>query len=95
MEAASHALASSRLVKRLGCVGYLYRDRPIALWDSGWRLFEGDETGAFLANPENAVPVRLDQMVALFPEISSLLDAATGTAFERTDEGFTEVTGQP
>ena len=90
------AIASIRIAHGDARIGYLFRDRAMAAWDSGWRLFEGDEDGAFLANPDNSVVVDLAEMTARFPEIAPLLDAAMGTAYELTDDTtFTEVTGLP
>jgi hypothetical protein len=95
MGASTAGLANVAVARGDKRPGYVYRDRPVAGWDTGWRFFVGDEDGAFLADPNNSVVVGVDAIVARHPELRALLDASPGTVFERDAEGwFVDVTGR-
>jgi len=68
-------------------VGLLYRERPFSHEDSGWRIFEGRESGAFVADPENVAFCPLQAIIELEPALENLLDRKLGTAFERGPAG--------
>lgn len=72
-----------------GCpVGYLYREAPMeGRPDSGWRLFAGDESDAYLSDPSHTAVYRLNTLCNYDPEIIPLLKAPVGSAYGRDQEG--------
>lgn len=84
---APFCLISRRVREGAARPGLIYREKPFARDDSGWRIFAGDEEGAFLANPDNTHLVRLEALSALHPDLEPILAARTGSAFERDIEG--------
>jgi hypothetical protein len=86
MEAGEFCFAS-RLVLEGRAIGLMYRERPFAPEDSGWRFFAGDEDGGFVADPRNVPYVGLAELVRLDPAITAWLDAPRGTALERNAAG--------
>jgi hypothetical protein len=86
MTAADHCLAS-RAVLDGAPVGLMYRERPFATEDSGWRFFAGDEDGGYVADPRNVPFVPLADVLAGHPEIAPWLELPRGTALERDVDG--------
>lgn len=81
-------LVSRRVHEGEVAPGLIYRERPFGAADSGWRVFAGDEEGAYLADPENTVMVSLAVLLERHAEISRMLAAPAGSAFERRGDGF-------
>lgn len=68
-------------------VGLMYRERPFAPEDTGWRFFAGDEDGGYVADPRNVPFVPVADVVARHPDVLPWLELPRGTVFERGDEG--------
>ena len=54
-------------------MGYCYREEPDGGWDSGWRFTAGDESEAYMDDPNNAGIYKLNTICNDDPDIISLL----------------------
>ena len=71
-----------------GCpVGYCYREEPDSDIDSGWRFFAGDESQEYADHPDNFAIYDINTIANYDPAITTILDAAEGSAFERSTSG--------
>ncbi len=73
-------------------IGFLYKEEPenskdSKYKDSGWRILSGDESEAYLDNPENSSFVSLGAVLAVDDAIINLLDAKIGSEFIRNEDG--------
>lgn len=75
-----------------GCkVGYMYREAPDeGRPDSGWRFTAGDESEAYMNDPNNASIYTLGIVANNDPEIIPLLDSPIGSAFYRDADGVVQ-----
>jgi hypothetical protein len=64
-----------------------WRERPFSPEDSGWRVFVGDEDGAWLATADHVPMVPLARLLERVPELAGWLEAPVGTALERDPAG--------
>ena len=65
-------------------VGFCYREKTDGTRpDSGWRFFSGDESVAYLDDPDNSAVFALNTIANYDPDILPLLDSPAGTAFFR------------
>ena len=64
-------------------VGYMYRENPDHPTDSGWRFLAGDESQAYISNPDNLALYDVNIIANYDHEIIPMLDAPRGSAFER------------
>ena len=55
-------------------VGYCYREEPDGGWDSGWRFTAGDESEAYMDDPNNAGIYKLNTICNDDPDIIPLLN---------------------
>ena len=55
-------------------VGYCYREKPDGGWDSGWRFTAGDESEAYMDDPNNAGIYKLNTICNDDPDIIPLLN---------------------
>ena len=86
-EEASGCIASSRITVE-GCkVGYCYREKADGDWDSGWRFTAGDESDAYMDDPNNAGIYGLNTICNDDPDIIPLLNTPAPCAFERDGNG--------
>ena len=86
-EEASGCIATNRITVE-GCkVGYCYREKPDGGWDSGWRFTAGDESEAYMDDPNNAGIYKLNTICNDDPDIISLLNTPAPCAFERDENG--------
>ena len=86
-EGADGCIATNRITVE-GCkVGYCYREEPDGGWDSGWRFTAGDESEAYMDDPNNAGIYKLNTICNDDPDIISLLNAPAPCAFERDENG--------
>ena len=86
-EEASGCIASSRITVE-GCkVGYCYREKTDGDWDSGWRFTAGDESDAYMDDPNNAGIYGLNTICNDDPDIIPLLNTPAPCAFERDENG--------
>ena len=86
-EGADGCIATNRITVE-GCkVGYCYREKPDGGWDSGWRFTAGDESEAYMDDPNNAGIYKLNTICNDDPDIISLLRTPAPCAFERDENG--------
>ena len=64
-----------------------YREKPDGDWDSGWRFTAGDESEAYMDDPNNAGIYKLNTICNDDPDIISLLSTPAPCAFERDENG--------
>ncbi len=86
-EGADGCIATGRITVE-GCkVGYCYREEPDGGWDSGWRFTAGDESEAYMDDPNNAGIYKLNTICNDDPDIIPLLNTPIPCAFERDENG--------
>ena len=84
---ANGCIATNRITVE-GCkVGYCYREKPDGDWDSGWRFTAGDESDAYMDDPNNAGIYGLNTICNDDPDIIPLLNTPAPCAFERDENG--------
>ena len=84
---ADGCIATNRITVE-GCkVGYCYREAPDGDWDSGWRFTAGDESEAYMDDPNNSGIYKLNTICNDDSDIISLLHTPAPCAFERDENG--------
>ena len=84
-EDADGCIATNRITVE-GCkVGYCYREKPDGGWDSGWRFTAGDESEAYMDDPNNAEIYKLNTICNDDPDIILLLNTPAPCAYERDE----------
>ena len=78
-----YCFASDRITVDGAPVGFMYREPPDGAGDSGWRFLAGDESDAYLGNPDNFALYEVNTIANYDPDIIPLVDAEVGYAFER------------
>ena len=86
-EGADGCIATNRITMEGYKVGYCYRENPDSGWDSGWRFTAGDESEAYMDDPNNAGIYKLNTICNDDPDIISLLNTPAPCAFERDENG--------
>ena len=82
---ADGCIATNRITVE-GCkVGYCYREKPDGGWDSGWRFTAGDESEAYMDDPNNAEIYKLNTICNDDPDIILPLNIPVPCAFERDE----------
>jgi len=84
-------LATRRIIYEGRPIGYLYREVPMegdikGAKDSGWRILEGDESQAYIDEPDNCQFVSLGSLLNADDSFIDILSAPTGSAFLRDKE---------
>ncbi len=64
-------------------IRFMYKTVPEHLNDTGWRMFTGYESEAFLADFGNCPPVPIDTLIQQDASIETLLDNNAGSVWER------------
>lgn len=80
------ALVSKKCLEKDGTVRWLYREESEREEDSGWRLFNGDESEEYNSDPSN---IRIVNIYHLLDKDRSLLEpfrGKIGSAFERENK---------
>jgi hypothetical protein len=81
------ALATvSRRATEQAIAHWLYRRETTDPFDSGWRIFAGDESKSYCANPDNFQVVSIRHVVLIVPALADVLDEPVGTALEWDDD---------
>ena len=84
---ADGCIATDRITVE-GCqIGYCYREKPDGDWDSGWRFTAGDESEAYMDDPNNAGIYKLNTICNFDTDIIPLLHTPAPCAFERDENG--------
>ena len=84
---ADGCIATNRITVEGYKVGYCYREEPDGGWDSGWRFTAGDESEAYMDDPNNAGIYKLNTICNDDPDIILLLNTPAPCAFERDENG--------
>lgn len=82
-EGADGCIATNRITVEGYKVGYCYREEP----DGGWRFTTGDESEAYMDDPNNAGIYKLNTICNDDPDIIPLLHTPAPCAFERDENG--------
>ena len=82
-EGADGCIATNRITVEGYKVGYCYRENP----DGGWRFTAGDESEAYMDDPNNAGIYKLNTICNDDPDIIPLLNTPAPCAFERDENG--------
>jgi hypothetical protein len=64
-------------------VGFMYRQAPEFVSDSGWRFLAGTESQEYLDDADNLAIYDVNTIANYDPDIIPLLDAPAGSVFER------------
>ncbi len=86
-EGADGCFATNRITVEGSKVGYCYREQPDGDWDSGWRFTAGDESEAYMDDPNNAGIYKLNTICNDDPDIVPLLITPAPCGFERDENG--------
>lgn len=86
-EGADGCIATNRITVEGYKVGYCYREKPDGGWDSGWRFTAGDESEAYMDDPNNAGIYKLNTICNDDPDIIPLLHTPAPCAFARDENG--------
>ena len=86
-EGADGCIATNRITVEGYKVGYCYREEPDNGWDSGWRFTAGDESEAYMDDPNNAGIYKLNTICNDDPDIIPLLNTPAPCAFARDEQG--------
>ena len=84
-------IATDRIVVDGAPVGYCYREEPDSgdeAWDSGWRFTAGDESDAYMDDPDRSGVYALNTICNYDPDVIPLLDSEPGTAWSRGEDGI-------
>ncbi len=68
-------------------VGYMVREAPVDPADSGWYFMAGDESQAYMDEPNHHGIYDVNTIANYCPEIIPLLDTPAPCAFARDDQG--------
>lgn len=79
-------IATDRIVVDGKAVNYMYKEKPTAPLDSGWRFFSGDENTEYMRNNDNHGAYDVNTIANHSPDIIPYLDAEVGARFERDSE---------
>lgn len=80
-----YCYASNQITIEGKKVGYMYRESPESPTDSGWRFFSGTESQEEIDNPYNVRIYDVNTIANYDESIIPYLNAASDTAFEKTD----------
>jgi hypothetical protein len=80
-------IATDRITVDGAPVGYMYRERPDNDSDSGWRFLAGDESQAYMDEPDNHGVFDLNTIANYDGDVVQYLYALPGARFERGKRG--------
>ena len=83
-------IATDRIVVDGAPVGYCWREEPDSgdeAWDSGWRFTAGDESDAYMDDPDRSGVYALNTICNYDSDVIPLLDSDPGTAWSRGEDG--------
>ena len=86
-EGADGCIATNRITVEGRKVGYCCREEPDGDWDSGWRFTAGDESEAYMDDPNNAGIYKLNTICNDDPDIIPMLNTPAPCAYERGENG--------
>lgn len=80
-------IASDRVTVDGRPIGYMVREPVSEPDESGWTFVAGDETQAYMDDPDNLGLYDVNTLANYSPDIVPLLDAPPRSAFERDGSG--------
>lgn len=86
------AFITKKLLEPNAKIGFAYREEPDNETDSGWRFFSGSENQEYVDNPDNLLIRKLEEVINIDSSITEILDNGYGTAFEKRENNFVQVT---
>lgn len=78
-------IISNKILEDKKNIMWMYRDEPIDLVDSGWRVFSGTEEEDYLNEPSNFKTISTEQLILIDDSLKINLLAPVGSSFERDD----------
>ena len=63
--------------------GFMYREKRIQLYDSGWRIFTGFESEDYINNPDNTGIFNPSTILKIDPSIKNILLKGVGSVYEK------------
>lgn len=81
-------MVSRYILDEVHKVGFMYREEPEEILDSGWRFLSGFEDDAYMEVEDNSVIVDVDLVLVLDPHVKKYLHLPFGTELERKGEEF-------
>jgi hypothetical protein len=80
--------ATDRIMVEGKKIGFMYRQKPDNVTDSGWRFFSGiNEDDEYTNNTRNLGIYDLNTVTNYDESIIPFLESAVGSVYERIDEG--------
>lgn len=85
--------ASNEVMKDEKPVCYIYREDPDDSDDSGWRIFSGEESDAYMENYSNFSLYNASTIIEKFPYLSDFLSENYPVSYERAskDQSFDKI----
>lgn len=72
-------------------IGYVYREKPEEDFpDCGWRILTGEESEAYIADPDHIVTCSFSHICNIDPTLFAYFNAGYGKTYEKTEEGWKE-----
>lgn len=81
-------IASDKITVEGLKVGYMYREKPIDDFDTGWRFFAGIEDESYTNNPDNFEMYDINTICNYDDSIIPFLESKIGASYEKTDNTF-------
>lgn len=91
IDVSGECIATDKITVEGSKIGYMYRETPSNEYDTGWRLFSGDEDEEYTNNPDNFEVYDLNTICNYDEDIIPYLIKPIGTKLERNGEEFKEV----
>lgn len=88
MEIKGYVLIPKATIKKNTPIGYMYREEPDNMYDSGWRMFAGDESDEYVNNPENIGMYDISTIINMYPYVRPYLTFPCGSVLERNKNSF-------
>ena len=67
-------------------VGYMYREKPDTILDSGWRFFAGDESQEYVDDANNMAIYDVNTICNYDAAIIPFLNKPVGSSFDRLED---------
>ena len=80
-------IATDRIMVDGEKVGYMYRENPDFVGDSGWRFTAGDEDDEYMSEPSHSGLYTLNVVANNDDDIIPFLNSPIGTAYYRGENG--------
>ena len=80
-------IATDRIMVDGEMVGYMYRENPDFVGDSGWRFTAGDEDDEYMSEPSHSGLYTLNVVANNDADIIPFLNSPIGTAYYRGENG--------